>query len=71
MMREEANTPMVKDATLEYTKFPLKIMRSNNESKFCHVPFQTATKTIVTINWQNAKSYAAIESEFEYNTDHD
>ena len=61
MITVDTNAPIVSDAMLECTRFPLKSIWSNKESKFCHVPFQEATKMIVTRNWQNAKSYAKRE----------
>ena len=56
MIKTETNDPKTKDTMLERTRSPLKISLSNNVSKFCHVPFQTATKIMVTRNWQKAKS---------------
>ena len=56
IIKTEAKDPKAKDTILERTRSPLKISLSNNVSKFCHVPFQTATKIMVTRNWQKAKS---------------
>ena len=39
----ETNAPTAKAAILEWARFPLKSIVSNNESKFFHVPFQAAT----------------------------